>query len=204
MNPESPNLSDYLHPTPTIDSEHPSVRRHAEEIIGGLAGELDQAKALFEWVRDTIPHSWDIQSRKVTCKASQVLAEGTGICFAKSHLLAAMSRAAGIPAGLCYQQFRRNPEYGGDGLHGLNAIYLASVAKWVRVDPRGNKPGVDAQFSLDEEKLAYPPDSENGEFIYETIFADADRAVVEFLEGSDDLLDSWPDLPSKLRATAVG
>ena len=127
------------------------------------------------------------------------MAEGTGICYAKSHLLAAMSRAVGIPAGLCYQQFRRVPEYGGYGLHGLNAIYLASEAQWVTVDPRGNKPGVDARFSLAGDGLAFPPDPEKGEFLYETIFVDADPAVVDFLERSDDLLESWPDLPSSLR-----
>ena len=199
MKPESDNLSDYLLPTHTIDSEHPSIRGQAEEIIGELADELEQGKALFEWVRDTIPHSYDIQTRRVTCKASQVLAEGTGICYAKSHLLAAMSRAVGIPAGLCYQQFRRVPEYGGYGLHGLNAIYLASEAQWVTVDPRGNKPGVEAQFSLAGDGLAFPPDPEKGEFLYETIFVDADPAVVDFLEMSDDLLESWPDLPASVR-----
>jgi len=44
----------------------------------------------------------------VTCSASEVLREGTGICFAKSHLLAALLRAVGIPAGLCYQVYQRS------------------------------------------------------------------------------------------------
>jgi len=35
----------------------------------------------------------------VTCKASDVLIYGTGYCYAKSHLLAALLRANAIPAG---------------------------------------------------------------------------------------------------------
>ena len=200
MKLESADLSDYLLSTPVIDVESPGIREKALELIDGMESDVDQARALFEWVRDAIPHSWDIQSRTVTCKASEVLREGTGICFAKSHLLAALTRAIGIPAGLCYQQLRRDSAHGGFTLHGLNAVYLASMAKWVRVDPRGNMPGVDAQFSVDEERLAWPTDADAGEFIYETIFLDADRAVVEYLEGNDDLLASWTNLPDTLNS----
>ena len=203
MTPESTDLSDYLQPTSVIDVETPGIREQAMELIDGLESDVDQARALFEWVRDAIPHSWDIQSRKVTCKASEVMREGTGICFAKSHLLAAMARSIGIPAGVCYQQLRRDPDHDGFTLHGLNALYIASKNKWVRVDPRGNKPGVDAQFSVAAERLAWPSNADAGEFIHETIFLDADRAVVEFLEGSDDLLASWADLPDKLSSTVT-
>lgn len=201
MKLESTNLVDFLLPTRVIDSDTPAIRGKALELAADLEGDIDQARALFEWVRDAIPHSWDIQSRTVTCKASEVLDEGTGICFAKSHLLAALLRAAGIPAGLCYQQLRRDPDYGDFTLHGLNAVYLDSREKWVRVDPRGNIPGVNAQFSLDEESLAWPSNAEAGEFIHETVFVDADPAVVEFLESSDDLLEHWADLPSKLKSS---
>ena len=201
MKLESTNLSDFLEPTPVIDADTLAVLNKVLELTANLTSAVDQARALFEWVRDTIPHSWDIQSRTVTCKASEVLDEGTGICFAKSHLLAALLRAVGIPAGLCYQQLRRDPDYGDFTLHGLNAVYLDSREKWVRVDPRGNIPGVNAQFSLDEESLAWPSNAEAGEFIHETVFVDADPAVVEFLEGSDDLLECWVDLPSKLTST---
>ncbi|MEM9191504.1 MAG: hypothetical protein AAGF12_20190, partial [Myxococcota bacterium] len=50
-------------------------------------------------------------------------------------------------------------------LHGFNAVYLRGHDRWVRVDPRGNKPGVDAQFSLAEERLAFATDPSKGEAI---------------------------------------
>jgi len=199
MKAESANLTEFLQATPVLDCDTPAVRERACEIASGRSGDVERAKALFEWVRDATPHSWDIQSRKVTCTASEVLAEGTGICFAKSHLLAAMLRSVGIPAGLYYQRLRRDPEYDGFTLHGLNALYLDSHSKWVRVDPRGNIPGVDAQFSVDEERLAWPSNAKASEFIYETIFLDADPAIVGFLSDNDDLLASWGDLPHELR-----
>ncbi len=40
-------------------------------------------------------------------------------------------------------------------LHGLNAVHLPEFG-WYRIDPRGNKPGVDAQFSPPVERLAFP------------------------------------------------
>ena len=97
-----------------------------------------------------------------------MLACGTGICMAKSHLLAALCRSVKIPAGFVYR-FKRELEGPEFGLHGLNGIYLDSLGRWIRVDPRGNKPGVNAQFNLDDEQLAFPPDPSKGEAIIDTI-----------------------------------
>ena len=40
-------------------------------------------------------------------------------------------------------------------VHALNTVYVDDEAGWLRVDARGNKEGVDAQFSLDGERLAF-------------------------------------------------
>lgn len=79
---------------------------------------------------------------------------GTGYCYAKSHLLAALLRANGIPAGLCYQRLSVDGEGAPFCLHGLNAVYLDGYG-WYRIDARGNKPGVDAQFVPPVERLAF-------------------------------------------------
>jgi hypothetical protein len=34
-------------------------------------------------------------------------------------------------------------------------MYLASEARWIRLDARGNKPGIQAEFSTRTEQLAY-------------------------------------------------
>ena len=93
--------------------------------------------------------SWDIQSSRVTCKASDVLYYKEGICYAKANLLAALLRSQGIPTGFCYQRLMLfdTPDKG-YCIHALNAVYLASINRWIRLDARGNKPGVKAEFSI--------------------------------------------------------
>jgi transglutaminase-like putative cysteine protease len=169
MKLQSPHLADYLKCTPIIDWETPAIIAQTQAITRALTHDTAKAQALFEWVRDAIPHAWDIRNDVVTCTASEVLEQRTGLCYAKSHLLAAMLRCVGIPAGFCYQVFRRHPPYHGLALHGLNGLYLPSLACWVRVDAQGNTGTIDAQFSLTEEQLAFPVDPAQGEFFSETI-----------------------------------
>ena len=40
-------------------------------------------------------------------------------------------------------------------IHALNTVYIASIDKWIRLDARGNKEGIDAEFSIEDEKLAF-------------------------------------------------
>jgi transglutaminase-like putative cysteine protease len=196
MKLQSPSLADYLQCTAIIDWDTPAIIEQTRAVTQGLTHDTAQAQAFFEWVRDAIPHAWDIQADVVTCAASEVLQQRTGLCYAKSHLLAAMLRCTGIPAGFCYQVFRRNPPSHGLALHGLNGVYLPSLARWVRVDARGNTGTIDAQFSLTEEKLAFPVDPQQGEFLYETIYTDPIPEVVAVLQGFTSLHALWPYLPA--------
>lgn len=152
--PKTHPAPDYLAADEVIDWRHPEVLATAKALAEGAANKTEIAKRCFEFVRDEIHHSWDYRQNPVTCKASAVLEHGTGYCYAKSHLLATLLRANGIPAGLCYQRLSV-----GDGgppycLHGLNAVWLAEHG-WYRIDPRGNKPGVNAQFTPPLERLAF-------------------------------------------------
>jgi len=136
----------YLDSSLYIDSQHPSIVAQAAKLADGCADDEEIAKRCFEFVRDEIKHSWDYRLNPVTCKASDVLLHGTGYCYAKSHLLAALLRSNGIPAGLCYQRLTLEAEGSSYCLHGLNAVYLKRYG-WYRMDARGNKPGVAAEFS---------------------------------------------------------
>ncbi|MBP1916775.1 transglutaminase-like putative cysteine protease [Lederbergia galactosidilyticus] len=169
---QSEQLDDYLLETAGVDFSHQLIRTKVNELFHLSQTDIEKAKTAFEFVRDEISHSWDVQGEKVTCKASEVLAEKEGICYAKSHLLAALLRSQGIPAGFCYQRLTLldTPE-NGFCLHALNAIYLRSLKKWVRLDARGNKKGVDAQFSITGEKVAFPIRKELGERDYPFIYA---------------------------------
>lgn len=199
MYPESDDLSDYLLSDTIIDWQTPAVRQKALELTASLADEVDKARCLYEWVRDNISHSHDADSDIVTCTASEVLQHGTGICFAKSHLLAALLRAVNIPAGFCYQVLRRDPPVDDEPvLHGFNAIYLTSLDKWIRVDARGNTHGINAQFDTRKEQLAFAMDPAADEFIYEAIFAAPVSSVVDWLQRCKSQRELRQDLPSSL------
>ena len=147
-------MEQYLVSSEYIDWSHPLVAEKAAELAQGCDSEEAVAKRCFEYVRDSIHHSWDYRQNPVTCKASDVLIHGTGYCYAKSHLLAALLRANSIPAGLCYQRLAAGTEGSLYCLHGLNAVYLKNHG-WYRIDARGNKPGVTATFEPPVETLAF-------------------------------------------------
>ena len=199
MYPESDDINDYLVSDAIVDWQTPAVRQKALELTAALTDEVAKARCLYEWVRDAIPHTNDAGFEVVTCTASEVLQHGTGICFAKSHLLAALLRAVGIPAGFCYQVLRMDPPVDDEPvLHGLNALYLASLDRWIRVDARGNTNGINAQFSTKKEQLAFAMDPEADEFIYEAIFAAPVPVVVERLQMYRTRSELWEDLPQSL------
>jgi transglutaminase-like putative cysteine protease len=147
-------METFLKSTDVIDWTHQSVLSRAKVLSQGAADAQEIAKNCFEWVRDTIEHSYDFRRNPVTCSASEVLTAGTGYCYAKSHLLAALLRANGIPAGFCYQRLSLDETGAPYSLHGLNAVHLPAFG-WYRIDPRGNKPGVDSQFRPPTERLAF-------------------------------------------------
>lgn len=153
-------MEQFLSPSEFIDFEHPAVAAKACELAKGAGSENEVIKRCFEFVRDEIKHSADFKLNPVTSKASDVLMHGTGYCYAKSHLLAALLRCNSIAAGLCYQRLSvgdSGPPY---CLHGLNAVFLRGVG-WFRIDARGNKPGINAQFCPPVEALAFsvrPPE----------------------------------------------
>lgn len=188
-------LERYLESSHVIDWWTPSVRDCARDLVGGTKSDVAQATVLFEWVRDTIPHSGDIGSEAVTCTASEVLGARTGICYAKSHLLAALLRASSIPAGFCYQLFERDAPYTGRALHGLNALYLPSRGRWFRVDCRGNKEGVDAQLDLERERIAFPGDELFDDNVYPEPFPSVVRAL-RAARSRTELEGVLPDSPA--------
>src|SRR5690625_4959216 len=185
--PETKEWQLYLRETDVIDFSHPDIQHMIAILFNPSQSEIEKVKLAFEFVRDNISHSWDIQSRRVTRKASNVLKFKEGICYAKSNLLAALLRSQGIPTGFCYQRLTLfdTPDQG-YCLHALNATYLKSIHKWIRMDARGNKKGIQAQFSLDQERLAFIVREELGEKDYPIIYADPNRGTMTTLEDHRD------------------
>ncbi|MCX5126455.1 transglutaminase family protein [Streptomyces sp. NBC_00193] len=194
---EHSDVAAYLAADDVVDHDHPLVDETADALWTATGDAYSYAKAAFEFVRDTIPHSADSGDDRVSWRASDVLATRNGICYAKSHALTALLRNRGIPAGLCYQLLGDD-----DGsnlvLHGLVALRLPGSEDWSRVDPRGNKPGVDAQFTLDHEQLAFPVRPELGEIDYPGLYAAAHPAPLKALRESVDRAQLWRNLPTAL------
>ena len=189
---ESEKLEDYLLELDEVNYSHSLIKEKVEELYTGNQTEIEKAKIAFEFVRDEISHSWDIQGKRVTCKASDVLKYKEGICYAKSNLLASLLRSQGIPTGFCYQRLMLfdTPEKG-YSLHALNAVYLNSLNKWIRLDARGNKTGVDAQFSIEQEKLAFSVNEKFDEKDYPIIYVKPHPKTINVLKVYNDALEMY-------------
>jgi transglutaminase-like putative cysteine protease len=203
----------FLASTDVVDWYHADVRTLAWCLAGGERDAVEIARRCFEWVRDEVRHSLDAGDTAVTCAASDVLAQRTGFCYAKSHLLAALLRANGIAAGFCYQRL----SFDGVGppfcLHGLNAVLLPAHG-WYRVDARGNrpaargnqldargnKPPVDAHFTPMAERLAFSTQLD-GELLLPEIHVEPLPQVVEVLRRHAtvaEVAENLPDVESVL------
>ena len=188
-------MKKYLEETEIINYKNKEVHALAMSLIKGCTTETEIAKKCYEYVRDNINHSGDYKDDITTCNASDVLKHKTGWCYAKSHLLAGLLRANGIPTGFWYQRLSCS-EYKTDVycLHGLNAIYLKELG-WYRVDVRGNKEGVNAQFNPPFEQLEF--ELGEHEFEFREILSEPLNVVVLALKTYTSyakMVENFPDI----------
>ena len=80
----------YLEETESIDYSNPIILEKVDELQNNSLSQIDYIENAYRFVRDEIPHSWDIRSEIVSRRASEVLVNKTGICWTKSCLLAAL------------------------------------------------------------------------------------------------------------------
>lgn len=189
------NNKKYLEETDIIDFSNPLIQKLAKELACNCNDDEAIAKSCFTYVRDEIHHTGDFKDNITTCKASEVLKYKTGWCYAKAHLLAALLRSNGIPTGFCYQRLSCG-EYKDDiyCLHGLNAVYLKKYG-WYKIDARGNKKGVDAQFTPPIEKLAF--ELKEDEYDIDKIYVKPLEIVVQKLKKNDTyekMINDFPDI----------
>jgi len=197
---ESRKMEDFLKEiSPIIQFNTPLIQAKIQAIQAKENTKFGQAKMAFEIARDEIHHSFDTKFQPVTINAEDVLQKHEGICFAKAHLFATLCRGLGIPCGFCYQRVLRDGKTveSGYALHGLNAVYLEEFG-WFRVDPRGNKPGVDSQFIAEHEKLAYPIRPELGEFDYPNVFSEPLEEVITAMKNSTTTKELFLNRPEKI------
>lgn len=197
LKPLAAGLDAYLAADSVVQVHHPAVFALREQISTGAVGTVEKARRLYAFVRDRFPHTFDIGGKEVAVTASDVLRLGHGVCFAKSHLLAAFLRGAGIPAGFCYQRLILDePLFPYLVLHGMAAAYLKG--RWVRLDARGNKPGVNAQFSLERERLAFSVRPAFGEADLPELLPAPDAGVLKALRKSRTAEELRRNIPAAL------
>ena len=188
-------MEEYLKNTKVINWKHIEILSKAKDLAEDKISKTEIAKSCFEWVRDYIKHIDDYNIQIVSCSASEVIKSGAGICYAKSHLLAALLRANSIPSGFCYQRLSRDDNGAPYCLHGLNAVYLSEIG-WFRIDSRGNREGINAQFEPPIEQLAFSINLK-GEIDFPKILPDPLPIIIESLnkyKTKDDLWNNLPDL----------
>ena len=181
-----------------IDYTSENIKQISQNLFEGITDDVEKARITYEFVRDGIPHSFDIQAKIITSKASDVLKYNTGICHSKANLLAALLRLQGIPTGFCYQRITlANDDSIGYCIHCFNAIYLNG--QWIKVDARGNTNGKNAQFSLDEPILAYKNRDQYQEYFFAGPYHEPHIDTMKMLDNAKNLQDILDNIPDKLK-----
>ena len=181
-------MEEYLTETPSIDYMNPHIQEKVIELKNQSNDDKDYIKRCYMFVRDEIPHSWDIGANIVSKTASETLINKTGICWVKSCLFAALLRANGIPSGITYQLLTiSDDDSEGHMVHALNTVFIRN--KWIKLDARGNNENVHAEFSLDEDQLAFQVREEFGEIDYNNNDVDLDEKLVNALAQTENLFE---------------
>lgn len=198
---ESIELGDYLNELPVVNFSHETIQNRARTLFTDDLDDIEKVRIAYEYVRDEIAQSLDIDSKYVPCKASDVLNYGEGVCFAKANLLAAILRSQTIPTGFCYQRILIQGKIeNGYVLHALNAVFIPSLNRWIRLDARGNREGYVGEFSIEQEILPYKPNEKLGEKDYPIIYTKPNVDAMRVLEKSTDAHKMYRhDLPSAIK-----
>ena len=178
------SITPFLSCSEVINCTNAEIRSLARSLTTSDNDDPGRARSLYLWVRDKVAHSGDSGYHEIMWKAVDVLKSGHGLCFGKSHLLVALCRSLGIPAGLCYQRVKVGDQKW--VLHGFTAVYLEQPGRWIRLDPRGNTSEIMADFSVDEDKITYYPQS-NGEWLDQHVYPEPWQDLIRIVEMSADV-----------------
>ncbi|MFQ5447114.1 MAG: transglutaminase family protein [Saprospiraceae bacterium] len=188
-------MQKYLSPARFIDSDHPAIMAYARQHTTGATTDEQKAIRLFEAVRDGFYYDpYNIELTKEAFVASNILQRPRAYCIEKAIVLAAVLRAANLPARLFFGNVRNHiatekfTEFLKTDImvfHGSAEVFLHG--KWIKLTPAFNKELC--------EKLNVDPLVFNG--TDDAIFQQYDRANHKFMEYLQDY-GSFDDLPYAL------
>lgn len=143
---QAPDQAAYLRPSRFIDSDHPAISTLASSLVDPAADNIHNAQVLYYRVRDGLRYDpYNIGLEESDYLASTVLACGRGWCVTKALVLAALCRAAGIPARVGYadvrnhlstERLRQAMQTDIFYFHGYTSLYLQG--QWVKATPAFN------------------------------------------------------------------
>lgn len=187
-------MKKFLQETKYIDFNSDIIQKKIAYLFSPDMDKTEKIKTAYKFVRDEIPHSFDCNANIITAKASDVLLHNTGICHAKANLLAALLRSQGIPTGFCFQHITlASDDSLGYCVHAYNAVFLND--KWIKLDARGNKQGVNAQFSTDKPILAYQNRAKYDEYFLNGIYSSPHIKTMQMLEKANNLQYIFDNIP---------
>lgn len=205
LRPYSHVLSEYLQETEEINYTHQLVIQKSDQLERESENTQDFISKAFLLVRNSIPHSADIEAKHVSITASDVLQNNEGMCYAKSLLLAALLRAKNILCGFCYQKLRLDGSSDSKLIiHALNAVYVEESGSWIALDARGTTdPGLSADL-LQKGYYEFSPDISLGEVNFNTVFPNPDPATINALKISNSFEELYySNLPSELSVISL-
>ena len=140
------SLSDYRQPSRCVDSAHPAIVELAQSLLDPQQSDEAKAVTLYYWVRDQIRYNpYGIATNVEAYRASATLNAGESWCVPKAILMAALCRAAGIPARVGFadvrnhlstERLRATMQTDVFYFHGYTSIYLND--RWVKATPAFN------------------------------------------------------------------
>lgn len=130
-------LDDFLSSDPFIQSDHPKIRRQAEEILGAETDPWRRARLLHDWVFTRL----DKEAVMSVPSALEVLVERRGDCNEHAVLYTALARAAGLPTRIAIGVVWSD-ELDGFYYHAWPEVLFEEG--WVWLDPTLGQPRADA------------------------------------------------------------
>jgi transglutaminase-like putative cysteine protease len=137
----------YLAPTPFINCDNQQIIEYAHSLTRHTSSPVENAISMYYAVRDDVRYDpYNVRLDLAHLKASYTLQVRRGFCVSKAVLLAAASRAVGIPSRLGFADVRNHlttarlrASMGTDLFvyHGYTELFLNG--RWVKATPAFNR-----------------------------------------------------------------
>lgn len=123
----------YTAPSAYVDSDNKEITALAGALVRPQMTDMEKLQVIYDWVTGNI--SYDYQAykngRNQLVKASATLEKKTGICRDYSLVVAALARAAGLPARVIYGKVYSDSEQKWYS-HAWNEVYTGG--RWIALD----------------------------------------------------------------------